>query len=184
MPNLTIKQAAIFCGKDEKTIRRWIVGTAGKNPRPPRIPTHTKDSKGRYLVAQSDLERILAEDAITAVPTIDETRLAALEQRINTLEAMLSKKKTPRATQIAPTHSPLPDGYAALTSWCEAHGIAETTARRYLPPDAVKKGTWTGQDGSLVKVAIDQSGQHHLWEVFHHKTKFKPCSHCPHDELV
>lgn len=161
MPNLTIKQAALFTGRDEKTVRRWILGSAGK---PPRIPTHARDTKGRYLVAQSELERILAEDTITS-PVFNEARLQALEARLEAIEKRLdalevirqSSPRTPRSTQIAPAHSTLPDGWVAVNDLVKRYpSVSRSTAIRHMRP-FLKIGKWR-VNGHEVLNALDSEG--------------------------
>lgn len=170
MPNLTIKQAAIFTGRDEKTVRRWIVGSAGKHP---RIPTHAKDSKGRYVVAQSDLERILAEDAIVA-PIFDEARLARLEARLEALEKRLdalevirqSSPRTPRAAHETPrtSSSTLPDGWIPINDLIKQHNAPRSTVMRHMRP-FLHIGRWR-VGGHSVTNALDQEGRAEFMKQF------------------
>jgi hypothetical protein len=168
MPNLTIKQAAIFTGRDEKTIRRWILGSAGKNP---RIPSHAKDSRGRYVVAQSDLERILFEDALTS---FDEPRLAELERRVAALERDLQETRAtlerltaaktyhhapapPQSAVARPVGEALPDGWIPIVDLIKQYNKPETSVMRHMRPYLIA-GSWKTSDGRTVSYALDAEG--------------------------
>ncbi len=156
---LTIKQAALLTGKDEKTIRRWI--TVQK-----RLPVE-KDRKGRYLVARLDIERIMREDE--AVPlAYDEERIAALERRVSDLEQKLERMEShpitpPRRPPRIPytTEAPgerLPGGYVPIYDLVKEHGLVRQRQAiiRHMAP-WIKQGHWK-REGHAVEKALDQEG--------------------------
>ncbi len=122
--------------------------------------------------------------------------LLKLRERLEQLERA-EKPLAPRAPEASPTttkerrpHAPapteakgtLPEGLVAFTDFYKAHSISETTARRglegqYFP---VVSGPWH-RGNSVIKQALDLSGQRAFCEYFSSKGKLHQCDRadCP-----
>src|SRR5438105_11934024 len=109
---MNIQQASIYSGKSEKTLRRWI-----RNKKAPILPAQMIE--GRYDILASDLDALLVQPA----PDTLSERISALEDRVHTLEGLVSQLTTPTPTRRltapravyaqkeASASSTLPDGY-------------------------------------------------------------------------
>ena len=181
MEYVTIMEAARRCGMSDKTIQRAI--RAG-------VLTARYPQPNRCEIAVSDLETFKLGHVPGPVQTTTESRLVALESRVQQLqhlvEELLSKQEAPRPQRSVKarerTTGPLPKQFVPLLDFARHHSVAETKAQTHadmglLP---VKRGEWTGADGTSITLALDAKGRTAFSQLYHGIPPFVPCKQCPH----
>jgi bacterioferritin-associated ferredoxin len=186
MEHVNILEAARLCGVSDKTIRRAI----HKGLLPARFP-----KPNRCEIAIADLERFTPRQVPGHVQVSVEERIAALERRMQRLEqqvqelldrpaTMTSRHSSRRAKR---TTGPFPRNLVPLTSFAQLHQVAEakvlTHASRDMALLPVKRGEWTGHDGTVIKEALDAKGRKAFYQLYHELPYFLCCGQCPHGYL-
>jgi excisionase family DNA binding protein len=190
---VTIQEAARRCGVSDKTIQRAI--RAGTLPAQYPLPN-------RCEIAVSDLNTFmpghvqtatkqrLAEQISGHVQTEMEQRVAALEQRVQHLEYLITTlldrpaipKRESRAKARERTTGPLPKQLVSLLVFARHHNVAETTVQTHMGMGLlpVKQGGWTDADGMEVTLALDASGKAAFYQLYRSFPYFMKCHHCSH----
>jgi hypothetical protein len=178
---LTIQEAAKRCGVSDKTIQRAIrAGTL-----PARYP-----QPNRCEIAVCDLDAFKPRQVSGHVQTATESRLAALEARVEHLEHLvadlLSRQETPKPKHTGkarkrPT-SPLPKQFVSLLAFARHHNVAQSKVQTHVDMGLlpVKHGEWTDTDGTVVTLALDAKGRVAFSQLYHGIPPFVACKHCPH----
>lgn len=203
MKAITLQDACAILAIDIATLYRWM-GRAGV--------TVQKDEhdKRRRMITLAQV-RQLAKLHHRALPAQHneqgpessdvDTRIAALEQRVQSLEQELAALRTvatvappitrPRsstssAIKITQEKSDLPSGLVPAATFAKLHGFTEAetnTVRKAiahgrLPAMRNEAGWHHGR--ATVKEALDEQGRHVFWQLYHHRADFISCSDCPH----
>lgn len=183
MEYVNIMEAARRCGVSDKTIRRAI---------------HAKKLPARFLksnrceIAVSDLETFKPGGVPGHVQTATERRLAALEERVQQLERLvsefLSKQEAPKPQRMGKarerTTGPLPKHFVSLLAFARQHNVAEAKVQAHMDMDLlpVKRGAWTDSDGAKVTLALDGKGRQAFYQTYHDVPPFVRCKLCPHQQ--
>ncbi len=195
--------AARLLGMNEKTIRNWIEAGQVTAKRVSEKRFNVSMDEIRRIAAERGIElEHDTDDQRLAISALDlelyklRERVAQLEQRLERLERA-EKTIAPRAPEASPTtmkerrqhatvpteaKGTLPEGLVAFTDFYKAHSISETTARRGLEGQCfpVVSGPWH-RGNSVIKQALDLSGQRAFCEYFSSKGKLHQCDRadCP-----
>ncbi len=188
MKTYTMQEACNALAIDTATLFRWMRRAGMK------VETDEQDKRRRVL-SHSQLaqlaklhHRSLAQQT-AKTESIDETRLAQLEQRIDALERAMQEtrqvlarltaeryslaspnEKTAVASsqRVAFASSTLPDGYVLLHDLLKEHGLLRQrqSITRYLKAkDLLKTGNWKMR-GHPVNNALDEAGQAEFMKEF------------------
>ena len=143
-------------------------------------------------IASLDLELLKLRDRIEQLEQLRE-RLERLEQRLEHADKPIAprapaerpttmKERKPHTSMTTEAKGTLPEGLVAFTDFYKAHSISETTARRGLEGQCfpVVSGPWH-RGNSVIKQALDLSGQRAFCEYFSSKGKLHQCevADCP-----
>jgi excisionase family DNA binding protein len=178
---VTIQEAAKRCGVSDKTIQRAI--RAGK------LLAHYPQSN-RCEIAISDLDAFMHGQVSGQDQTAMESRLAALEERVRQLEALV-QHLSPKQDVSKPRHGargqerttgPLPKQFVPLLAFAGHHNVPETRVQTHMEMGLlpVKRGEWIDADGAKVTLALDAKGRAAFYRVYHGVSPFAECKHCPH----
>lgn len=185
MECINIMEAARRCGVSDKTIRRAI--HAGKLPA--RFLT-----SNRCEIAVSDLETFKLGAVPGHVQAATECRIAALEERVEQLERLVtdvhSRQEAPKPKRPSKarerTTGPLPKHLVSLLAFARLHYVAETRvlthASREVALLPVKQGEWTDSDGEKVTLALDDKGKQAFYRLYRDVPPFVRCVQCPHQQ--
>jgi len=182
MEYVNIMEAARRCAVSDKTIRRAI----RKGMLPARFP-----KPNRCEIAVSDLERFTPRQASGQVQAEVESRIAALERRVQVLEQQVQGRlrRSEASKSGRPSHraerttGPLPRNLVSLPAFAQKHSIAEHKALAAIEMGLlpVKCGEWTDQQGTLVTRALDPKGRQAFYQIYQGVPPFAPCEQCPHE---
>jgi len=118
---------------------------------------------------------------------------AQYQQRIAELEAQLALYKQPKttsATKKKPTRrgkkttiKTLPRTLVARNAFATLHNVNEKLVSKASIDGKIATvgGKWLSHDHVVVTRALNEQGKHDFYQVFHQRTDFKQCEHCPHD---
>jgi hypothetical protein len=114
-----------------------------------------------------------------------ETAEAALSVRQEQPQGQgCSSSPRPRRRQNAErTTGPLPKHLVSLLAFAEQHCVAATKIQTHVDIGLLKveRGEWTDADGTVVTLALDGSGRHAFYRLYHGVPPFLECSQCPHE---
>lgn len=182
---LNATEAARRYPVSERTIRKWIdKGVLN-------APIERVNGVKQYAISTDELEAVLMRRNTTGTlpeqsGTLLIDRIAALEQRVSELEAIVQALQrptfadvsTPRHTQqehAMPTteaRNELPDNLVSFASFYRAHGIPETSARRAIGAHfAIVSGQWPGG----IRQCLDESGRRDFCTYFTWQKKLRQC---------
>lgn len=188
---LTAAEAAKRLGQTKRTVRRWI--EEGKLAA--FHPTH--GNKNKYLIEESEVERLVLERAKYEQPgqkqpgpaATDTTslieRITALEQRVSELEAIigLDGEAMPVSPgQATETPANLPPGSIQYWQFAKSHNVPRLMFRDHInigmkrdgekvEVEHISNGYWLTPD--------QQSFAIEFWKSHH--VPFTPCPACPHE---
>jgi len=178
---VSIQEAAHRCGVSSKTIQRAIQANklVARYPKP-----------NRCEIALSDLEAF-RPGHLSGQPTESvETRISALEERLEHLEQQVADLLSRLAIPSKPHHrksaerttGPLPKYLVSLQAFARHHCVAETKVQTHVDLDLLpaKRGEWVGTDGAVVTLALDAKGRSAFYQIYHGVPPFVECQHCPH----
>lgn len=181
MEYVNIMEAARRCGVSDKTIRRAI--HAGKLPA--RFLT-----SNRCEIAVDDLETFKPGGVPGHVQTATESRLAALEERVQQLERLVaelrSRQEGPKPKRLGKvrerTTGPFPNHLVSLLPFAQIHNVAEGKVQTHVEMGLLpaKRGEWTDSDGAKVTLALDGKGRQAFYRIYHDVPPFVSCLQCPH----
>lgn len=186
MEYITIMEAARRCGVSDKTIRRAI----HKGTLPARSP-----QPNRSEIAVADLERFASGRGSEPVQGTPESRIVALEERVqvleqqvqdllNRLEAAQPQRASRRTERLT---GALPRNLVALLAFARFHSVPETKVLTHASRDTallpIKRGEWIDHDGTVVKEALDAKGRKAFYQLYRELPYFLHCDQCPHGYL-
>jgi excisionase family DNA binding protein len=181
---ITTLEIAQRCQRTERTVQRWIQHNKIK-------ALHIQGNL--YEVSEDDLQSFLPHQVVDSLSE----RISALEDRVHTLEGLVSQLSTPhtpirklgppRATYEPRTasemKSTLPGDLVAASIFGEQHGIAPTTIHKAIDSGRLPAvaGSWiVGR--ATVKHALDAAGRAQFVTLYRDNPHFQQCQDCPHDE--
>ena len=179
--HVTIREAARRYRVSDKKLQRAIRAEKlrARYPKP-----------NRCEIAVSDLERFLSGQVSGQSMEPQESRVAALEQRVADLEdlvqRLLSLQKASKPRRASPakerTTGLLPSQFVSLLAFAQFHNVAESKVLAHMDTGLlpVKRGEWRDQDGSVVTLALDPAGKRAFHQIYHGVPPFFECSQCPH----
>jgi hypothetical protein len=178
---VTIQEAAKRCGVSSKTIQRAIqAGTL-----PARYP-----QPNRCEIAVSDLERLRPGHVSGHDPQPLEQQVAALEERVQQLEYLVTKlldrqavpKRQSKTKARERTTGLLPKRFVSLLAFARLHNIAESTVQTHMDMGlfSVERGTWRDTDGMEVTLALDAKGRTAFYHLYRRSPQFLSCPLCSH----
>ena len=183
MDSVNIVEAARRLGVSDKTVRRWI--HAGK------LHAHFPE-KNRCEIAVCDLEPFLPGHLSRHASESMDLRIAELERRVQELESLVQdlqqkqeRPKTHRASRARErTTGPLPRHLVSLFVFAQQHNVAEQKVQAAIKMGLlpVKRGEWTGTEGTPVPLALDAKGRRDFYQIYQGVPPFLPCEQCPHQE--
>ncbi len=147
-------------------------------------------SAGEYKLlldrlAAVEQSSLLAQDTVSTFTgdlTYFESRLSHLRDLFEAPDSGATKKKPTRRGKKT-TIKTLPRTLVARNAFATLHNVNEKLVSKASIDGKIATvgGKWLSHDHVVVTRALNEQGKHDFYQVFHQRTDFKQCEHCPHD---
>jgi hypothetical protein len=179
-------------GVSSKTLRRWILLLNQENPRQPiETPRHHRNGHFR-VIAEEDLQRIIAAraempGAISSASKLAFDRRQSENGAHSDAAPTVTPAPRPRPRRQAPLSAVaegLPDGWMDVTMASRLHNVPRATLAAWVRDGRVEtdRGTYGGEHGHWPIVRpLTRRGLAQLVTLARGRDGFTPCPDCPHD---